>query len=88
MRSKITEREREKARRAKAERAAVPHGLENERNLIAQGYGSDVVHKILRRRRGVTCNDCGFYPCFRGIENISCNLALTCQSFNYIKTSQ
>lgn len=33
-------------------------------------------------REGKTCRDnCEFYPCFRGIDNIITNMALTCVRF-------
>ena len=33
-------------------------------------------------RVGVTCAMCTRFPCFKGIETISSNLAETCHSFN------
>ncbi len=31
-----------------------------------------------------TCKDCARYPCFKGIDTMSSNLALTCHDFNQI----
>ena len=40
---------------------------------------AEKTHKL---RKGVTCAfHCAKYPCFAGINNMSCNLALSCQNF-------
>ena len=45
--------------------------------------------KITKRRpilrKNVKCAMCAKYPCFRGMENISTNLAITCHDFKKSK---
>jgi len=40
--------------------------------------------KPINRKR-VACTMCAKYPCFRGLENISTNLAITCHDFKKSK---
>lgn len=47
-----------------------------------------VVKRPARRpkcRKNVTCENCDRYPCFKGLETMSSNLAETCQKFKKIK---
>lgn len=35
-----------------------------------------------KKRNNITCREnCAFYPCFKGIDTMSCNLAETCRQF-------
>lgn len=53
-----------------------------------------IMNRLLEQRRpprsgkhnpvdngAVTCRDCDRYPCFKGIDGMSSNLAITCHDF-------
>ena len=37
------------------------------------------LERPLRSRR--KCTNCNLYPCFKGLDNLSSNLAITCRNF-------
>ena len=59
--------------------ATKPKKLEPIKKHEAKEQQSEKIHRL---RKGVTCAfHCAKYPCFEGINNMSCNLALSCQKF-------
>lgn len=40
------------------------------------------IEEVVKREPEKVCTECGYYPCFKGIETMSCNLALTCHSYH------
>jgi hypothetical protein len=48
--------------------------------LRRRGDSDHQKHNPICRKR-VSCKSCTRYPCFAGLDNMSSNLAETCQSF-------
>lgn len=53
----------------------------NARPYLRKRGSSDHQKHNAIHREGVTCRSCAKYPCFKGMETITSNLAETCHSF-------